>query len=344
MKEDVMIETSLSQIRVGRLADALDELLPACRVVAITDANIDRLYPDIVHRFDHIIVGQGEANKTLDTVESVYCQLMEKRADRSTFLLGIGGGIISDITGFVAATYMRGLNFGFISTTLLGQVDAAVGGKNGVNVAGYKNMAGTFRHPAFIIADVDMLRTLPRREQRAGMAEVVKVAVVGDRALFEMLEANAHEDIYSDTEVMQRVVVSSIRQKLDIVERDECEHGLRRLLNLGHTIGHAIEKCTREINHGEGVAMGLSLVARASARRGIMSESEAERIDNLLVALGFTLTPPVSMAEILREVRYDKKKSANIIRVVMPESIGRCRIEEMTFDEFETMFDTKSTI
>ncbi len=329
---------SVSEIFVGSVSEGLDKLLPQHRVVVIADATIDRLYHDLISRYDNIIIGQGEANKGLDTVLSIYSRLMELGADRSTFLLGVGGGIVTDITGFVASTFMRGLDFGFVSTTLLGQVDASIGGKNGVNIHGYKNMAGTFAHPRFIIANVDMLRTLPRREQRAGMAEVVKAAVIGDAALFEMLEANVSEDIYSKRDIMQEIVLRSMRLKLDIVERDDKERGLRRILNLGHTIGHAIEKCRRDVNHGEGVAIGLSLMAHAAVKRGIMAAEDAERIDSLLSTLGFTLIPPVSMTEITRVVRYDKKKQNNILCIVLPEGIGRCRIEEIEIDEFETLF------
>lgn len=327
-----------SQIYVTSVAEALERVVPRQRVIVITDANIDRLYGELVHRYDYIIVGHGEANKNLVTVQNVYTRLMELGADRHTFLLGIGGGIVTDITGYVAATYMRGIDFGFISTTLLGQVDASVGGKNGVNLAGYKNMIGTFRQPRFVVSDVELLKTLPQRELRAGMAEVIKVAVVGDANLFHYLEEHVSGDIYGDAEVMREVVLRSVRIKADIVERDECERGLRRLLNLGHTIGHAIEKCTREFNHGEAVAIGMSLMARMAERVGMLPSSEARRIEALIDAFGFERELPVPKADLMREIRYDKKKSDNSIRVVVPESIGSCKIVEMTFDEFEKLF------
>lgn len=329
---------SVSEIFVGRASEGLKELLPDSRVIVITDATIEHLYHDLVGRFESIIIGHGEANKSLDTALFIYNRLMAMGADRSTFLLGVGGGIITDITGFVASTYMRGLRFGFISTTLLGQVDASIGGKNGVNIAGYKNMVGTFTHPRFVISDVDMLRTLPRREQRSGMAEVVKAAIIGDAALFELLEAHAAEDIYTRSDIMQEVVLRSMRLKLNIVERDERESGLRRVLNLGHTLGHAIEKCTHDVNHGEAVAMGLALMARASVRRGIMSAEDAERIELLLSRLGFALTPPVALSEVIREVCHDKKREGDSLHVVFAERIGSCRIERMAIDDFESLF------
>lgn len=328
-----------STLYVGRTAEVLDRVLPSGRVIVITDVNIDRLYPDLVHRYEHIVIGLGEATKNLTTVESIYRQLMQMGADRSTFLLGVGGGIVTDIVGYVAATYMRGLDFGFVSTTLLGQVDASIGGKNGVNIADYKNMVGTFRQPRFVVSDVEMLRTLPARELRAGMAEAIKSAIVGDAALFDYIERlAASEDIYASTEHMQRIVLGAVGVKAHIVALDEQEGGLRRVLNLGHTLGHAIEKSTREVNHGEAVAIGMSLIAHASVRLGAMAKADAERIDNLLTRLGFNLELPVEEGDVLREVRYDKKKSDNLLRVVIPEAIGRCTVREMLFDDFERLF------
>lgn len=321
-----------STLYVGRVDELLEKVVPTGRVVVITDANIDRLYPDIVRRYDYIIIGQGEGAKSLQTVERVYRELMSMGADRSTFILGIGGGIVTDIAGFVAATYMRGVDFGFVSTTLLGQVDASIGGKNGVNVADYKNMVGTFRQPRFVVSDVAMLKTLSERELRAGMAEVVKSALVGDAELFNYMEQM--EDVMHYEEIVLRAVAVKAR----IVAQDERESGIRRLLNLGHTLGHAIEKCTREVNHGEGVAIGMSQIAHASVRCGMLAEDDARRIDTLLERLGFNLAMPVCMADVLREVKYDKKKINNVLKIVMPIRIGECVVREMTFDEFGILF------
>ena len=326
-----------STLYVGRAEELLERVLPEGRTVVITDANIDRLYPNLVRRFEHIIVGQGEVCKSLQTVERVYRELMAMGADRSTFILGIGGGIVTDIAGYVAATYMRGVEFGFVSTTLLGQVDASIGGKNGVNVADYKNMVGTFRHPRFVIADVEMLRTLPKRELRAGMAEVVKSAIIADVELFERLE-RCGEAIYDSVEDMQEAMLGAVAVKANIVKEDEREGGVRRLLNLGHTLGHAIEKCTHEVNHGEAVAIGMSLVAHAAVRRGDLGEDVAERIDRVLMQLGLKLEMPVTMTEMLREVKYDKKKKNNTIRLIVPKRIGECAVVEMSFEELEQLF------
>ena len=328
-----------STLYVGRAAEMLDRVLPSGRVIVITDVNIDRLYPDLVHRYEHIIIGLGEATKNLATVENIYRQLMELGADRSTFLLGVGGGIVTDIVGYVAATYMRGLDFGFISTTLLGQVDASIGGKNGVNIADYKNMVGTFRQPRFVISDVEMLRTLPVRELRAGMAEAVKSAIVGDAALFDYIERlAANEEFYASTEQMQRIVLGAVGVKAHIVALDEREGGIRRLLNLGHTLGHAIEKSTRDVNHGEAVACGLHLIAEAACRKGVLAKDVCDRITALLARAGFVLEPPVAMSQLLKAVKKDKKAEGDDIYIVLPKNIGSCTVEKMPVADFKKMF------
>jgi 3-dehydroquinate synthase len=274
----------------------------------------------------------------MDTVMHIYGELMAMGADRSTFLLGIGGGIVTDITGFVASTYMRGVAFGFVSTTLLGQVDASVGGKNGVNVASFKNMIGTITQPQFVISDVTMLGTLPERELRAGMAEVVKSAIVGDGELFDYIERCVSDGNCYLPEHLQYMVSRAMNVKMSIVAEDERESGKRRLLNLGHTIGHAIEKLTHDVNHGEAVAMGMSLIARAAVRLGLFSPSDAERVDALLLRLGFDISPKVPMEEILRATRQDKKKSDEYINIVLPVAIGECVVRKMKFEEFEKLF------
>ena len=322
----------------GPAAEILPEVLPNRRVVVITDENVDRLYPDLVHRYEHIIIGIGEEIKNLHTVARIYDELMAMGADRKTFLLGIGGGIVTDITGFVAATYMRGVEFGFVSTTLLGQVDASIGGKNGVNVADYKNMVGTITQPSFVISDVEMLRTLPERELRAGMAEVVKSAIVGDRELFDFIARNASEDIYRSTESMQFIVRRAMAVKMAIVEEDERENGKRIMLNLGHTIGHAIEKSTHELNHGEAVAVGMLLISRVACRLGILNLADEVAIEELLLKLGFSFDLPVSMEEVLKATHKDKKKDEGVINVVLPVEIGECEVRTMTFKAIERLF------
>lgn len=318
-----------SDIYIGSVEELLPTLMPDGRVIVITDANIDRRHRSLLKGFEYIMIGTGESIKTLHTVETIYRRFIELGIDRSCFVLGIGGGIVTDITGFVASTYMRGLRFGFISTTLLGQVDASLGGKNGVNLDGYKNMVGTFNQPQFVICDPSLLDTLPEREFRAGLAEVVKAAVIADQALFERLEQRTFEELRTNHELLGEVILSAIKVKADIVGRDERESGERRKLNLGHTFAHAIEKLSTEMNHGEAVAVGLALATRFALQLGALSATDAERIEHLLKALGFSLTPPLPVKRLTTAISKDKKSDGDSIHFILPTGIGSCEVRRI---------------
>lgn len=327
-----------SEVIVGSVSELLPRLLPDKRVVVVSDTNIDRHYHTLVNRYEHVLIGLGEASKTLVTADAIYKKFISMGVDRSAFVLAIGGGIVTDVAGFVASTYMRGVEFGFVSTSLLGQVDASVGGKNGVNVDGYKNMVGTFTQPRFVICDVGMLRTLPEREVRTGMAEVIKAGIIADEELFSKLELTPLAELTKNPDLLAEVVYRAIKVKADIVERDEREHGDRRKLNLGHTLAHAIEKSSSKMNHGEAVAVGLSLISEAAARRGLLSAADKERICSLLQRTGFDLTPPVAMRVLLKAVSKDKKSEGDVLNVVFPTAIGACEVVPMPLEEFRAMF------
>ena len=327
-----------SQVYIGSAAELLPELLPEGRVVVVSDATIDRLYHPLLDKYDTVLIGTGESIKTLQTVETIYRRFIELGVDRSTFVLGIGGGIVTDVAGFAASTYMRGLRFGFVSTTLLGQVDASVGGKNGVNVDGYKNMAGTFTQPQFVVCDPSLLRSLSDREFRAGLAEVVKAAIIADADLFDRMGQTSFEALRSDTDLLSDVISAAIRVKADIVEYDEKESGERRKLNLGHTLAHAIEKSSNRMNHGEAVAVGTALIAGAAVKLGVLKEEDRLRIEKLLVRLGFDLTPPVEIKRLLKEVGKDKKNEDGMLRIVLPVGIGDCEVRKMAPGEFAALF------
>lgn len=328
-----------SRVVIGDAINSLENYLPSGRkVVIVTDPNVHRLYKEIINRYDYCLIGLGEPNKTLGTAGKLYGELLARGADRSTFLVGFGGGIVTDVTGFVASTYMRGLRFGFVATTLLAQVDASVGGKNGVNYEGYKNMVGTFNQPDFVLCDPAMLDTLPEREFRAGLAEVVKAAIIADADLFGRIERTTFEALRTDTDLLSDAVSAAIRVKADIVERDERESGDRRKLNLGHTLAHAIEKASNRMNHGEAVAVGTVLIAGAAVKLGALTQADCDRIVNVLTALGFDLTPPVEVKRLLKEVGKDKKNEDGMLRIVLPVGIGDCEVRPMTMDAFAALF------
>ncbi len=327
-----------SGIYIGPAGELLPGLLPSGRVVAVTDPNVARHWSALAERYDTVLVGTGERSKTLRSVERIYRRFIELGVDRSTFVLGVGGGIVTDMAGFAAATYMRGLRFGFVSTTLLGQVDASVGGKNGVNIDGYKNMAGTFAQPEFVVCDPALLRTLSDREFRAGLAEAVKAAVIADADLFARIEGATFAQLRSDDDLLSDVISASIRVKADIVSHDERERGERRKLNLGHTLAHAIEKCTPAMNHGEAVAVGMALIADAAVAAGLLAPADRDRIVTVLRALGFDLEPPVELDRLLLEVPKDKKSADGVLHIVLPVGIGDCTVRPYTPAEFAALF------
>ena len=320
-----------------RTVEELPRLLPQGRVVVLTDRNVARCRPELFEDCDPICMEPGEEHKTLQTVEEVCRELIRRGADRTTFLLGVGGGIVTDVTGFVASVYMRGVPFGFVSTTLLGCVDASVGGKNGVNLDGYKNMAGVFAQPQFVVCDTSLFATLPLREIRAGLAEAVKAGIIGDEPLFGLIERVGLDGLCADPEAMDKVVVHSVRLKAAVVSRDEREHGERRKLNLGHTFGHAVEKCSREMIHGEAVAVGMAIAARLSVKLGLLAPAACDRIVRLLAALGFATEPPVPAERLLAAVTKDKKSEGDTIRLVLPTAVGACEVRTMTFDELSRL-------
>ena len=325
--------TDKSSVYVGRTAELLERLLPKKRVIVISDTNLDRTHHNLMAPYEHILIGLGEQAKCLATLDEIYRQLIEMGADRSTFILGIGGGIVTDIAGFVASTYMRGVAFGFITTTLLGSVDASVGGKNGVNVGGFKNMVGTFSQPEFVICDVELLRTLPDSEFRAGLAEVIKTAILGDTELFNTLEQSSFEELRQDDARLEEIILRSIRVKASVVAEDEREGGRRRILNLGHTIAHAIEKSTSKFSHGEAVAIGLHHITRVALAQGLISANDAERIFALIDRYGFDTTLPIEHKQLLDAIKADKKRSGSTLHLILPTAIGAVEDKVASFDE-----------
>ena len=329
--------TGGSRIYIGNAEQLLKEILPEKRVIVISDSNLDRTHHDLIAPYEHILIGLGEQAKSLVTLDEIYRQLIELGADRSTFILGIGGGIVTDIAGFVASTYMRGVEFGFITTTLLGSVDASVGGKNGVNVGGFKNMVGTFSQPSFVICDVALLHSLPNREFRAGLAEVIKTAILGDEELFERLEQTSFEELRQNDELLSEIIIRSVKVKASVVAEDEREGGRRRILNLGHTIAHAIEKCTSKFSHGEAVATGLFHITNTSLSQNNIAESDAKRIFTLLNRYGFDTSLQIERKQLFDAIKGDKKRNGNALHIILPTAIGAVEDRLISFEELESL-------
>ncbi len=334
----IKADSGPSRILIGERLENLHRYVPVAKPIIITDVNVGRLYPLDSMAAEVITIGIGEANKTLDTVQEIYAQLLSIEADRSSFIVGIGGGIVCDIAGFVASTFLRGVRFGFVATTLLAQVDASVGGKNGVNFKGYKNMVGLFHQPEFVICDPELLITLPPKEISCGLAEIVKHAAIADADLFTYMEQHAEDILALDRQAIERLVLASVRIKSTIVSRDETEKGERRLLNFGHTFGHAIEK-VRGAAHGEAVSMGMVMASALSVKRGLLSVQENQRLLDLLKKLNLPHGFASSLHKIFDAVAKDKKRAGDRIHFVLLNEIGNAVVKQIDLEELkETLY------
>ena len=334
---EVTGQAGKSKILLGERLDNVSAYLAGeASSVIITDENVVRLYGDRLPPGRKIVIGTGEAVKTLETASYIYRRLIEMEADRGVFLLGVGGGIVCDITGFVAATYLRGVGFANVATTLLAQVDASVGGKTGVNFDGYKNMVGVFNQPRFVLCDPEVLRTLPGSEIANGFAEIVKHAAIADAEYFELLEDCADEALARDPALLERIVYQSVVIKADIVNRDEREQNERRRLNFGHTLGHAIEKTTG-LNHGAAVSIGMAAAARISVQKGYMPASEAGRLEDLLVRLGLPVSMPADAEAVVGALARDKKRRNDLIHFVFLTNIGNSTVEPIALPELRKL-------
>ena len=323
-----------STVMVGEKLLNLKRYLPETRTIVISDPNVIHYYQPEFPPADVISIGIGEDIKNLKTVENIYAELLRLDADRSSFIVGIGGGIVCDVAGFVASTYLRGVRFAFAATTLLSQVDASVGGKNGVNFHGFKNMVGTFNQPEFVLCDINLLRTLPEKELLCGFAEIVKHAALGDAKLFPYLEENAERALALDEEVIEKLVYDSVSLKASVVNQDELEKGERRKLNFGHTVGHVIEKIQR-LPHGEAVSIGMVAAAKLSVSKNLLSESSAVRLENLLRRMKLPTRAVVPAEEILGALKKDKKRAGDKINFVLLRGIGDAVVEAISVVELE---------
>ena len=325
-------QLGLSSIYVGESLKNLGNYLPSTRTIIITDENIKKYYQKDFPDVPIITIGTGEDIKTLATVETILKELISYSCDRSSFIVGIGGGIVCDITGFAASVFLRGVNFGFVSTSLLSQVDASVGGKNGVNLDSYKNMVGVFNQPEFVICDVDLLQTLPKKEISNGLAEIVKHALIYDADMFDFIEKNKQKALDLDDNTIFKLVADSVKIKSRVVQQDEKESGERRKLNFGHTIGHAIEKIEKS-GHGRAVSMGMIAAASFSQSKHLINQEDVLRITRLLNDLNLPTTFDYNAKKVISAASKDKKKQGNDLFYVFLEQIGKARVDKISFDE-----------
>ena len=281
-----------------------------------------------------IRIGMGEKSKNLKTVEAIFDKFLEFDLDRSSFAVGIGGGIVCDIAGFAASTFMRGIPFALVPTTLLAQADSSIGGKPAVNFQDYKNIIGVFNQPEFVLHDFSLLKSLPEEERLWGIAEIVKHALIANPLFFDYLETEWRALLKLEREVIRKAVTESILIKSRIVGSDAREGGERRKLNFGHTLGHALEK-VNGIPHGKAVSLGMAVALRISAERGLLSGDEKKRIDTLLQRLGLLCGVPINVEQLTDAVRKDKKRYGEDVYFILLSGIGQAVVEKITWKELE---------
>lgn len=318
------------------------------RVAVISNPAVAELYAEQVraslvesgNQVTLILIPEGEEHKNAATLNLVYDQLIQAGLDRNSYIVALGGGVVGDLAGFAAATFLRGIPFVQVPTTLLAQVDSSVGGKTAIDHPRGKNLIGAFYQPRLVLIDVETLTTLPQREFRAGLAEVIKYGVAMDLAFYELLERDSGRILEMDADCLERIVLRCCELKARVVEQDEKESGLRAILNYGHTLGHAIETLAGygTLVHGEAVAIGMVLAARISLAGGYCSEGDVSRIVALLGRFGLPCIPPrIDQGRLAETLLTDKKSRSGIIRFICNRGIGDCVVVNLTAEQLLTL-------
>jgi 3-dehydroquinate synthase len=320
-----------------RLGEFLKEAGLGGKVAVISNPTVAQLFLDPVHEslieagfeVTPVLLPDGEEHKNLASLTVIYDRLISERFERRSSVVALGGGVIGDVAGFAAATYLRGVPYVQVPTTLLAQVDSSVGGKTAVNHKDGKNLIGAFYQPKLVLIDVAVLRTLPRRELVAGLAEVIKYGIIEDPVLFHLLEQNIEKLIERDLELLTQVIVTSCAIKARVVEADEREDDYRAVLNFGHTIGHALEAVTgyKQFLHGEAIGVGMVKAAALSTQRGFCDPTSFDRIVQLIRKAGLPTEIPgnVSMQSLIQGIEVDKKAAGGKIKFIMCEGLGKTR-------------------
>ncbi len=313
---------------------SMDEITGSSSVIILTDENVYEGHKALLDLYPVIRILPGEENKNQTTVDQVIGQLIDLEAGRDTMLVGVGGGVVTDITGYVASVYMRGIRFGFVPTSILAMVDAAIGGKNGIDVGVYKNMVGTIRQPDFIFYDYSFLRSLPVSEWVNGFAEVIKHACIKDGLMFSILEKYSLHDYQSDPTLIAELIEKNVDIKSSIVTRDEFETGDRKLLNFGHTIGHAVENL-HHIPHGHAVSIGMVAACNLSEQLGHLHFEEATRIVRLLARYHLPVDLETDYARVFDVLKMDKKRKEEGIQFIVLKKIGSAEATLISLSELE---------
>lgn len=323
----VYFDASLSQ---------LNKLVDKKASIIITDENIAGAHAAKLKGWKTIVLEAGEEYKVQATVDVIIRQLIQLEADRKTTLIGIGGGVITDITGYVASVYMRGIPFGFVPSSLLAMVDASIGGKNGIDAGVYKNMIGVIRQPQFLLYDVGLLKTLPDAEWQNGFAEIIKHACIKDAAMFKLLEENNLAAFQKNKKLLADLVERNVRIKIKVVQQDEFEKADRKLLNYGHTLGHALEK-QYQLPHGHAVSVGMAYAAEISAQ--LTGFTQSERLVKLIRQYGLPAFMEFDKEQVFRILKMDKKRERADIHYILLEKIGKAVIQSIPLNKLENIMN-----
>jgi 3-dehydroquinate synthase len=306
------------------------EVVDSAKTIFVTDENVFAAQEKQFKNKNVIVVKAGEEQKNQSTVDSIIRQLIEREADRKTVLVGVGGGVVTDITGYVASIYMRGLAFGFVPTSLLAMVDASIGGKNGIDVGVYKNMVGVIRQPSFLLFDPSLLQTLPDHEWRNGFAEIIKHASIKDAVMFRELEQNDLAHYQKKKKDLAALIRRNALLKTKVVQQDEFEKGDRKLLNFGHTLGHALEN-QYDFSHGQAISIGMAYASGLSQK--FAGFRNVDRVVELLNQYGLPTFAEFDKDKVINVLKMDKKKTKNSIHFILLEKIGKAFIREISIKE-----------
>jgi len=313
----------------GRISQ-IKEIVSSAKTIFVTDENVFAAHEKQFKSKVVIVLKAGEEYKNQSTVDSVIMQLIEMEADRKTVLVGVGGGVVTDITGYVASIYMRGIPFGFVPTSLLAMVDASIGGKNGIDVGVYKNMVGIIRQPSFLLFDSSLLQTLPDNEWRNGFAEIIKHASIKDAAMFRQLEQNDLTFYPKKKKELSALIQRNALLKTKVVQQDEFEKGDRKLLNFGHTLGHALEN-QYDFSHGQAISIGMTYASELSQK--FAGFKNVDRVIGLLKQYGLPTFAEFDKGKVINVLKMDKKKTKDSIHFILLEKIGKAFIKEISIKE-----------
>jgi 3-dehydroquinate synthase len=315
---------------------SLKELTSPADVIIITDENLASNYSSQLSEWKTIVIKPGEENKQQATVDHIIYELISLKADKQTLLIGLGGGVVTDITGYVASVYMRGIKFGLIPTSILGMVDAAVGGKSGIDVGVYKNIIGLIRHPEFLLYDFSFLNTLPAAEWVNGFAEIIKHACIKDEKLFEELEQNSLQHYRQSKEAIASLIKRNVEIKYSVVSSDEMESNERKLLNFGHTLGHSIENIYH-LPHGHAVSIGMA--AAATISESLCNFTDTKRLTNLIEKYHLPAEFDFNKQHVWDILLLDKKKAGDSLSFIVLTKIGDGKVKPIPIAQLKEFFD-----